>query len=73
MNEFTDAELKAIAVLVQHAAKCCGGGEDTMGAILYTGAFIHLDNGDGAVVALAQKIDKHLPTGTPGDWRSDKN
>ena len=68
MSQFTDDELKAVAVLVQYAARRCGGGEDTMGAILYTGAFHLLDNGDSAVVQLARKIDEHLPEGKPEDW-----
>ena len=69
---FTTEERAAVAVLVQHAAKRCGGGEDTLGAILYTGASIHLENEDEAIVNLAKKIDKHLPPGSPEDWREDK-
>ena len=61
MTEFTDDEMRAIAVLVRYAAQRCGGGEDTIGAILYTGAFRQLRPGDGRVVALATKIDEHLP------------
>lgn len=61
MSEFSDGELRALAVLVRHAAKNCGGGEDTIGAIMYTGAFHQLPDPDEAVVALARKIDAHLP------------
>ena len=54
---FSAKEMAALKIVVDHAAKCCGGGEDTMGAILYTGAFHQLDDGEQAVVDLARKID----------------
>lgn len=54
---FTAEEMAALKVVVDHAARNCGGGEDTIGAILYTGAFHKLKDGDGAVAALARKID----------------
>lgn len=53
---FTAEEMAALKVIVDHAANHCGGGEDTIGAIMYTGAF-HKLNGDGAVCNLARKID----------------
>lgn len=54
---FTKEEMAALKVVVDHAAKCCGGGEDTIGAILYTGAFHCLPDGDRAVAVMARKID----------------
>lgn len=54
---FTAEEMAALKVVVDHAAMCCGGGEDTIGAIMYTGAFHKLRDGDGAVCDLARKID----------------
>lgn len=56
---FTPAEMEALKTLVEFAAKNCGGGEDIIGAILYTGAGRRLKEagGDGAVVALADKIE----------------
>ena len=54
---FSAKEMAALKILVDHAAKSCGGGEDTSGAILYTGAFHKLENGDQAVVDLARKIN----------------
>lgn len=66
---FTAAEMEALRVLVKFAAGHCGGGEDTIGAILYTGAARHLVDKvvegepplkylpDGAVCRLAEKID----------------
>tara|TARA_Y100000034_G_scaffold125150_2_gene174332 strand:+ start:7507 stop:7929 length:423 start_codon:yes stop_codon:yes gene_type:complete len=71
---FTEEEMKAIFRLVSYAAKCCGGGEDIIGSILYTGAFHFLKDadtgpdeqgryavarGNDAIVALAQKIDRY--------------
>jgi hypothetical protein len=74
-QNFTDDEKKALYVLADFAAKHCGGGEDIMGAILYTGAFHwlpgdHGKNEDGtysvvhklensSVVELAKKIEAH--------------
>ncbi len=56
-NEFTNEEKKAIKVLVEFAAARCGGGEDIIGAILYTGASKYLVNNDEAVVTLATKLN----------------
>jgi hypothetical protein len=54
---FTAAEMAALKLIVDYAASCCGGGEDTIGAIMYTGGFHLLKDGDKAVVNLAKKID----------------
>lgn len=54
---FTADEMAALKVVVDHAAINCGAGEDTIGAIMYTGAFHKLQKGDGAVCNLARKID----------------
>jgi len=54
---FTAEEVAALKIVVDYAAKHCGGGEDTIGAIMYTGAFRKLKDGDAAVVALADKIN----------------
>jgi hypothetical protein len=54
---FTAKEMEALKIVVDWAAGNCGGGEDTIGAIMYTGAFRKLKDEDGAVVALARKID----------------
>jgi hypothetical protein len=58
---FTTQERRALALLVQYAAKRCGAGEDTLGAIIYTGAFRELPDGDNGVVRLARKLDAFLP------------
>ena len=54
---FTAAEMAALKMVVDYAAKKCGGGEDTIGAIMYTGAFHKLGKGEGVVAELARKID----------------
>ncbi len=58
-EDFTESEMKAIFRLASYAAKYCGGGEDLIGAIMYTGAFHFLKNQDEAVVTLVEKIEKH--------------
>lgn len=42
IHALNDQEMRAIYVLTQYAARFCGGGEDTIGALLYTGAFLRL-------------------------------
>lgn len=63
---FSAKEMAALKIVVDFAAKHCGGGEDTIGAIMYTGAFHQLNRIDdlpnanasiGAVCDLARKID----------------
>lgn len=53
----TDGEMRALRVLVDCAAKACR--EDAVGAILYTGAFRYLSDGDDSVCALAQKLERY--------------
>ena len=57
---FTDEEMKALKVLVDYAAEGCR--EDTIGAILYTGAFLCFgsmqnESRDDSICELAKKID----------------
>ncbi len=56
----------ALKIVVDYAASRCGGGEDTIGAFMYTGAARHL-SGDVALVKLAQKIN-----GFPGSKMPEK-
>lgn len=62
--EFTEEEVQALGVLATFAAKHCGGGEDLIGALLYTGAFRCMERGDpkhdASVVNLAAKLQKAL-------------
>jgi hypothetical protein len=51
---FTEGEIKAIKMIV--AAACSREGEDIIGVILKAGGYLHLE-GDGAVVALADKLE----------------
>ncbi len=54
-DKLTDKELAAIRVLVKRL--CEHEREDTIGCILKTGAFRLLDDGDTAVVRLAQVLE----------------
>lgn len=51
---FTKKEIAAIRHMISDLADRCR--EDIAGAILYTGAFRQLKNGNAAVVALAKKL-----------------
>jgi hypothetical protein len=65
---FTAEEMGALRTIVDYAAKCCR--EDTIGLILYSGAFHSLDHGltsgppykmargEDAIVAFARKLDE---------------
>lgn len=57
-DPLTIKELKAVALVVQDYAR--GHGEDLIGAILKSGAFHALGDGDSAVVDLADKLDHIL-------------
>jgi 8-oxo-dGTP diphosphatase len=59
MSDFNEGELRAISILVRRVADHCR--EDTIGALMYTGAFRQLEDDGHAVVALARKLDAHLP------------
>lgn len=54
-SPFTEKEIVAIKHMISVLAKDCR--EDVAGAILYTGAFRHLDGGDAAILALAHKLE----------------
>jgi hypothetical protein len=57
LPEFTEKELRAIKYMIDYLAREGCHGEDTIGAILYTGAFRLLDDGPSAVTDLAKKLD----------------
>lgn len=71
LTVLTDSEMRALAVLVRFVAERCG--EDTIGAILYTGAFHQLGGlsqqptaeqqreNDIRVINLARTIDRFTP------------
>lgn len=71
LTVLTDSEMRALAVLVRFVAQRCG--EDTIGAILYTGAFHQLGGlsqqptpeeqheNDTRIVHLARTIDRFTP------------
>lgn len=52
---FSGFEMRAIKLLVAHARKHCGGGEDVPGALLYTGAGRFMTGEE--LVALAEKLE----------------
>ena len=73
MEILTAGEMRAIRVLVDAAAKACR--EDTIGALLYTGAFkqlgghtphvsgepFHMARDDSYIVEFARKLERYTP------------
>jgi hypothetical protein len=63
VESFTEPQMKAIKRVVDYAASCCGGGEDTIGAFIYTACFreeiLDTKNNPDAIVNLAEIIDKY--------------
>ncbi|RTK97747.1 MAG: hypothetical protein EKK64_00600 [Neisseriaceae bacterium] len=56
---FNDKEVAALYTIAKFAASRCGGGEDLIGLIMYTGAFHALKDEcpDGAVIDLVKKLE----------------